>query len=63
MLVSQHLIIVALGIVVMAVLYIDIVRADKHEVEKFGAEYLKYMKKVPRTNLVLGIIRRLRRKQ
>jgi protein-S-isoprenylcysteine O-methyltransferase Ste14 len=62
-LVSQHLIIAALGMVVSIVLYIDIIRADEHEIRKFGEEYVKYMKKVPRTNLVLGIIRRLRRKQ
>ena len=56
-LISQTWLIAAVGFVVIALLYIDIVMADKHEIEKFGEEYKRYMKKVPRTNFILGIIR------
>jgi protein-S-isoprenylcysteine O-methyltransferase Ste14 len=59
--ISQSWSIAALAVGAIPVLYIDIVIADKHEVEKFGDEYRRYMKKVPRANFVLGIIRLLRR--
>jgi protein-S-isoprenylcysteine O-methyltransferase Ste14 len=62
-LVSQTWLILALGLVVMVLLYIDIMITDKFEIEKFGEEYKRYMKEVPRTNFVLGIIRRLTRNQ
>lgn len=58
-LVSQHWLIITIGIIAMALLYIDIVHADQGEIEKFGDEYRQYMKQVPRTNFVLGIVRRL----
>jgi protein-S-isoprenylcysteine O-methyltransferase Ste14 len=56
-LISQSWLIVAIGAVVILLLYTDILMTDKHEVEKFGEEYKLYMKKVPRTNFILGIIR------
>lgn len=61
-LISQNWLVTVLGLVVIVLLYIDILKADKNEVEKFGDEYKRYMKKVPRTNFILGIIRLLRRK-
>lgn len=63
MLVSQTFLITLLGIIVIPLLYMDIVKADKFNIEKFGDEYRQYMKEVPRTNFVLGIIRRLSRKK
>lgn len=62
-LISQSWLIAAIGAVVILLLYIDILMADKYEVEKFGDEYKRYMKKVPRTNFILGIIRLLRRRK
>ena len=59
-LISQTWLISAMGAVVILLLYIDILMADKYEVEKFGDKYKRYMKKVPRTNFLLGIIRLLR---
>jgi protein-S-isoprenylcysteine O-methyltransferase Ste14 len=45
----------------MAVVYAGIVpQADQANIEKFGDEYTSYMQRVPRLNLVLGIIRLLR---
>jgi len=37
--------------------------ADKHEVEKFGDDYKRYIERVPRTNFILGIIRLLIRRK
>jgi len=46
--------------VTILLLYVDIVMTDKHEIEKFGDDYRRYMERVPRTNFVLGIIRLVR---
>ena len=63
MLLFQHWIIIILGIPIMPLTYIDLIRADKDSVEKFGDDYKAYMKKVPRTNFLLGIIRLLQRRK
>lgn len=62
-LISQNWLIAAMSVVAIPLLYVDILMADKHEVEKFGDAYKRYMKKVPRTNFLLGIIRLLRRRK
>ena len=38
----------------------DILMADKYEVEKFGDDYKSYIKKFTITNFLLGFIRVLR---
>jgi protein-S-isoprenylcysteine O-methyltransferase Ste14 len=58
-LVSQSGLIVLIGAIVIILLYIDIIIADQHELAKFGEDYERYMKHVPRTNFILGIIRLL----
>jgi protein-S-isoprenylcysteine O-methyltransferase Ste14 len=60
MLLFQHWIVILLGIPVIPLIYIDLVKADKDAIEKFGDNYKQYMKKVPRGNFLLGIIRLLR---
>jgi protein-S-isoprenylcysteine O-methyltransferase Ste14 len=60
MLLFQHWIIIILGIPIIPLTYIDLIRADKDSIEKFGDDYKQYMKKVPRANFLLGIIRLLR---
>jgi protein-S-isoprenylcysteine O-methyltransferase Ste14 len=62
-LISQTWCITGMSLVTMLLMYKDILLADSHEVEKFGEAYRQYMKKVPRTNLILGIIRLLQRRQ
>jgi len=62
MLLFQHWIVILLGIPIIPLTYIDLVRADKRLIGKFGDEYKQYMQKVPRANFVLGIIRQLRRR-
>ena len=62
-LISQTWIVAAIGAVVIALLYVDILIADKHELEKFGDDYRRYMRSVPRINFLLGIWRLLRRRK
>ena len=57
MLLFQHWIVILLGIPVIPLTYVDLIKADKDSIEKFGDDYKKYMKKVPRANFLLGIIR------
>jgi protein-S-isoprenylcysteine O-methyltransferase Ste14 len=59
----QHWIVVLLGIPVFPLTYVDLMRADRDAIEKFGDEYKAYMKKVPRANFLLGIIRRFRKNE
>jgi len=60
MLLFQHWIVILLGIPVIPLTYIDLINADKDAIEKFGDNYKSYMKRVPRANFLLGIIRRLK---
>ena len=62
MLLFQHWIVILLGIPIIPLTYIDLIRADKRLIEKFGDDYKQYMQKVPRANFVIGIIRHLRRR-
>jgi len=57
MLLFQHWIIILLGIPVIPLTYIDLIKADKDAIEKFGDDYKQYMQRVPRANFLLGIIR------
>ena len=59
MLLFQDWIIILMGIPIIPLTYIDLIRADKDAIEKFGDDYKTYMKKVPRANFLIGILRRL----
>ncbi len=61
-LISQNWLVLILGIPVILILYKDMFRADKSGIKKFGKSYESYMKKVPRMNFVLGIIKILKNK-
>lgn len=63
MLLFQHWIIILIGIPVIPLTYIDLIKADKDAIEKFGNDYNAYMKKVPRANFLLGIIRQCKNKK
>jgi protein-S-isoprenylcysteine O-methyltransferase Ste14 len=63
MLLFQHWIVILLGVPVIPLTYVDLIRADKACVERFGDAYKAYMKKVPRANFLLGIIRRFRKSE
>ena len=60
---SQHWLNAVLGAVVMGMLYGDMCREEKSSIERFGDEYRRYMERVPRMNLVAGIIRPIRRRK
>lgn len=61
-LISQTWLIAAIGFVCILLMYLDILGADKYEIQKFGDEYKHYMEKVPGTNIFLGVLRMLRNK-
>jgi len=63
MLLFQHWVVVLLGVPIFPLTYIDLIKADKDAIEKFGDDYRAYMKRVPRANFLLGIIRRLLRQR
>jgi protein-S-isoprenylcysteine O-methyltransferase Ste14 len=63
MLLFQHWIVVLLGFPIFPMTYIDLMRADKDAIEKFGDNYKTYMEEVPRANFPLGIIRRFRKSE
>ena len=63
MLLFQHWIIILLGIPVVPLTYIDLIRADNDAIEKLGDDYKAYMKRVPRANFLLGIIRQYRKRE
>ncbi len=59
----QHWTAILVGIPIFPLTYIDLIRADRDAIEKFGDDYKAYMKKVPRMNFPIGILRLLRRRR
>ena len=57
MLLFQHWIVILLGVPIIPLTYIDLNKADKAAFEKFGDDYKVYMKRVPRANFLLGLLR------
>jgi protein-S-isoprenylcysteine O-methyltransferase Ste14 len=62
MLVTQHWVSVVLGVPAMGLAYLDLLKADRRLVIKFGDAYRRYMERVPRVNFVSGIIRLIARR-
>jgi protein-S-isoprenylcysteine O-methyltransferase Ste14/NAD-dependent dihydropyrimidine dehydrogenase PreA subunit len=63
MLISQHWLSLVLGILIIALLYVDMPNDDKRLILKFGDDYKRYMQRVPRLNPLLGVIKFLVKKQ
>jgi protein-S-isoprenylcysteine O-methyltransferase Ste14 len=61
--VSQHWIVVIAGIIAYIVFYYDIIEEDKALIKIFGKEYERYMRRVPRTNFILGLVRSVKHKK
>jgi protein-S-isoprenylcysteine O-methyltransferase Ste14 len=59
MLVAQHWLIAVLGLASLPLVYLDTLKTDQYEIEKFGEAYRHYMARVPRVNFVAGIFRLL----
>ena len=51
-----------LGVIGTAVVYLGCIEEDRRMVRKFGEDYTAYMKRVPRTNFALGLLRLVRQK-
>jgi len=56
-LIVQHWLILILSIICIIFTYYGILIQDKILVRKFKDDYVKYMKKVPRTNFLWGLIK------
>jgi protein-S-isoprenylcysteine O-methyltransferase Ste14 len=57
-----HWLFLVLGIPGVALLYWGTFEEEKRVIERFGDEYRGYMARVPRMNLILGIIRVMKRR-
>jgi len=59
----QQWIVIILGIPIIPLTYIDLIKADKDGINKFGEAYKQYMKRVPRANFFLGVYRYFKKKK
>jgi len=61
--ISQHWLSVIIGAIGALMIYNDMRREEKGNVDKFGEDYLRYMHQVPRMNFALGIVRLMQRRK
>jgi len=57
----QHWTVIAAGVVAIATNHLTIRKADRDLIAKFGDDYREYRKRIPGTNLILGLWRWIRR--
>lgn len=57
--IGQHWLLVILAALGIVLIYIDTFNSDEACIEKFGQEYISYMRQVPRVNFLAGILRLL----
>ena len=62
-LVTQHWLSIMAGAIALVTFYIDTLGVDADCIEKFGEDYKRYMKRVPKLNFLLGIYRRIKTKR
>jgi len=62
-LLTQHWLSIIAGTIAFVAFYIDTLRVDTDCIEKFGEDYKRYMKRVPKLNFLLGIYRRIKYKK
>jgi len=60
MLVSQHWLVLMLGVVGILSMYVIVLESEDRLIDKFGSEYQAYMQEVPRLNIILGLWCKLR---
>ena len=58
-----HWLFVVLGIPGAGILYWSTGEEEKRLVKQFGDDYVSYMKRVPRMNIILGIVRHWRQRK
>jgi len=61
--ISQHWISLIIGAILIVLLCFAMIEEEKRNIEKFGNAYMDYMKRVPRINLIAGIIRQIHKKE
>ena len=61
--ISQHWISFIVGAILIVLLCLAMIDEEKRNIEKFGNAYRDYMKRVPRINLIAGIIRQINRRK
>ncbi len=61
--ISQHRISLIVGAILIVLLCLAMIEEEKRNIEKFGNAYRDYMKRVPRINLIAGIIRQINRRK
>ena len=61
--ISQHWISVIVGAILIVLLCLAMIEEEKRNMEKFGNAYRDYMKRVPRINLIAGIIKYISRRK
>jgi len=61
--ISQHWINFIVGAILIVLLCLAMIEEEKRNMEKFGNAYMDYMKRVPRINLIAGIIRQINRRK
>jgi len=61
--ISQHWINFIVGAILIVLLCLAMIEEEKRNMEKFGNAYRDYMKRVPRINLIAGIIRQINRRK
>ncbi|MFQ5891289.1 MAG: methyltransferase family protein [Candidatus Methanofastidiosia archaeon] len=61
-LIPQHLVSLVISATLIVLLCLAMIEEEKRNIEKFGDEYKDYMQRVPRINLLAGIIRHTYRK-
>jgi len=62
-LMSQHLVSALVGMALIVLLSLAMVEEEKRNVEKFGDAYRDYMRRVPRINVLAGIVKRMRERR
>ena len=61
--ISQYWVSIVVGTVLIAFLGLAIMDEEKTNKEKFGQAYIAYMQRVPRINLIAGVIRQIKKKR
>ena len=61
--ISQHWISLIVGAILIVLLCLAMIEEEKRNIEKFGDAYREYMKRVPRINLIAGIIKQIHSKR
>jgi len=57
--IGQSLINIIIGTILIVLLFLAIIEEEKRNIRKFGYPYKIYMKKVPKINLLAGILKQL----